>query len=162
MVLGALLATAAVQPGLLGISADKNRIPVPKISPGALLSAALEIEKLSARDLQPVVSTDPFTGDLVVSTADQSQFLEQILLDRAVGREGAGTSRDIQEIRELRDVIITARGGPGVVTPTTPTGRPVAPGIVSRGNRVRSRLSGPCAGAGSSLQRALCAQRGFA
>jgi len=160
--IGALLATGAVQPALLGISAEKNRIPVPKISPGDLLKAALDIQALNARGLDPRLTTDPFTGDFVVSSADQSQFLEQILLDRAVGRESVATPRDVQEIRELRDVIIEARSGPAFFTPSTPTGRVTAPGVVSRGNRLRSRVSGPCAGVLTQAQRAVCSRGGFA
>lgn len=129
----------------------------PGIKPGDLLRAALAIQGLSEQGLVPVASTDPFTGDLVVSTADQSGVLETILGERFAREELRATPQEVEEVRTLRDEVVGALA--------KPTARVVAPGVVARRTSDLakvSRLGGPCAGANTGFNRLNCARGGFA
>jgi len=129
----------------------------PGIAPGDLLRAALAIQGLSEQGLVPVASTDPFTGDLVVSTADQSAVLETILGERFASEALRATPEEVEEVRTFRDEVVRSLA--------RPTARVVAPGVVARRTsdlaRV-SRLGGPCAGANTGFNRLNCARGGFA
>ena len=129
----------------------------PGISPGDLLRAALQIQALSESGLVPVASTDPFTGDLVVSTQDQSPVLETLLGEKFAREALAGTPEEVEVVRTFRDEVIDRLA--------TPTARMVAPGRVSRGSRdvvASSRLGGPCAGLNTGFSRINCERGGFA
>jgi len=129
----------------------------PGIRPGDLLRAALSIQALSEAGLVPVASTDPFTGDLVVSTQDQSPILETLLGEK-FGRETvAALSEEIVEPQTVRDVVVDRLA--------MPTAKLVAPGVVSKGSRdlvVSRRLGGPCAGLNTGFSRINCQRGGFA
>jgi len=152
----------ALQPLLLGIQArggpfEPARERAPGISPGDLLRAALSIQALSEAGLVPVASTDPFTGDLVVSTQDQSPVLETLLGEKFAREALAGTPEEIEVVRTFRDEVVDRLA--------TPTARVVGPGVVSRGTRdvaVSTRLGGPCAGLNTGFSRINCERGGFA
>jgi len=129
----------------------------PGISPGDLLRAALSIQALSEAGLVPVASTDPFTGDLVVSTQDQAPILETLLGEKFARETLAATPEEIGEVRTFRDEVVDRLA--------MPTARVVGPGVVSRGSRdagISRRLGGPCAAANTGFSRLNCARGGFA
>jgi len=129
----------------------------PGISPGDLLRAALQIQALSESGLVPVASTDPFTGDLVVSTQDQSPVLETLLGEKFAREALAGTPEEIEEVRTFRDEVVDRLA--------MPTARVAGPGVVSKGSRdvvVSRRLGGPCAGLNTGFSRINCERGGFA
>lgn len=128
----------------------------PRIRPGDLLRAALDIQALSERGLTPVASTDPFTGDLVVSTQDQSGVLFDILGSKFASRELAATPEEIEETRSFRDLVVRELA--------RPTARVLAPGVVGRRDSdlaVSRRLGGPCAAANTGFTRLRCGRGGF-
>ncbi len=135
---------------------EPARDRLPGIKPGDILRAALQIQSLSERGLVPVSSTDPFTGDLVVSTQDQSANLETLLGEKFAREELAPGAEEIQEIRSARDAVVRALA--------TPTARVVAPGVVARRTSDlarRRQIAGPCAAANTGFSRLNCARGGF-
>jgi len=162
----------AAAPAILGqaVQVEVARTRFPGIKPGDLLKASLDIQSLSERGLSPVTSVDPFTGNLVISTADQSTVLAGILADREIGRqidalgEEPGSPAALQRIALAQQIRETAREHvPGTIGATA---RLVAPGVVVRGELrpgLPGRpLSGPCAGGGSILEQIRCNVGGFA
>ena len=136
---------------------EPERQRLPGISPGDILRGALAIQALSESGLVPVASTDPFTGDLVISTQDQSPVLETLLGEKFAREALAGTPEEVEEVRTFRDEVIDRLA--------MPTARVVGPGVVSRGSRdlrVSRRLGGPCAAANTGFTRLNCARGGFA
>ncbi len=128
----------------------------PGIKPGDILRAALQIQSLSERGLIPVSSTDPFTGDLVVSTQDQSANLETLLGEKFAREELAPGPEEITEIRTARDAVVRSLA--------MPTARVVAPGVVARRSSDLARrnlIAGPCAAANTGFSRLNCARGGF-
>lgn len=181
--LGATVDVAATQQ-LIGSLLSRGGPP--KVKPGNILKAAVQAKELRERGIQPVVTEDPFTGNLLVGSADQDLFT---LAQERAGREAAAaTPAEIGEIRRLRDTIIELRAGDitqeqaerrlglaiarDIDVPTQPrtvdprfqrqTARQVAPGVVLRGNAfTQRRLGGPCATATTRLQRLRCGRFGF-
>ncbi len=144
-----------------------------KIKPGDLLRAALEIQALSERGQVPVASTDPFSGNLVVSTADQAQNLFGILSDRADRLDLPFTEEDTGALFAARERFIDAAAATarptsalrGVNAPSFTnrvTARPAPGGGVARGGipsasaSRTSRLSSPCAGPQTGISRLRC------
>jgi len=126
----------------------------PGLRPGDILRAGIAISELSERGLQPVVSTDPFTGDLVVSTADQSRVLETILGERFAREELRPSPEEIAEVGTARQAVIDSFAAP--------TARVGAPGVVTRGRQAKPRrLGGPCAGVTTGFMRLNCARGGI-
>jgi len=134
---------------------ERERFPRQK--PGDLLEAALAIQALSEQGLTPRVSTDPFTGDLVVSTADQSSVLQTLLGERFAREELRPSPEEVGEVLTFREEVVRSLA--------VPTARVVAPGVVARRTSdlgKTSRLGGPCAGATTGFNRLNCARGGFA
>jgi len=187
------LATVLVQgviqgvgPGVLGAGLTARGGPFdtaersPKIAPGAILRLALDIQALSEAGRTPVVSTDPFTGDTVLSTAGQQDVLFDILGERFARETLRGTPEESAEIFRQREAFIESRrqfpvfpGGPEAavnqiranvvadlsrVSPTV-----IAPGVVSsaRPAAMSRRLAGPCAGITTGFERLKCARGGI-
>lgn len=128
----------------------------PSIKPGDLLKTALDIQALSEAGKVPVASIDPFTGDLVVSTADQAPILETLLGERFAREELRATPAEVEEVRTFRDEVVRSLA--------RPTARVVAPGVVARrtSDLARtSRLAGPCTGLNTLQARRDCARGGF-
>lgn len=152
----------------------------PGIKPGDLLRTALEVQGLSERGLVPRVSTDPFTGNLVISTQDQSAGLFNLLGERfarealaSTPEESAAAFREREafiESRRLNPVFPTPVEAPvetvreQVIAPLVRTSPSViAPGVVSspRPAPTGRRLRGPCAGLTTGFARLNCGRRGF-
>jgi len=152
----------------------------PGISPGDVIRASLATQALSERGLIPVVSTDPFTGNLVVSTQDQSENLFNLLGERFAREAFRSTPSESAEIFAERQAFIQSRrlnpvfpvgvdpptaevraaivGDLSRVSPTV-----IAPGVVSsaRPSAMTRRLGGPCAGVTTGFQRLNCARGGI-
>ncbi len=157
-------------------------------SPRGKGNALREIQALKARGLEPNLSRDPFTGGLVVSSADQFGVLQEILFERERQRVLAPSPQEIAEIRSFRQAfidvgrtqglpdprvaaaaaIVEPAALPQMVASTSVTARLVAPGVVERGRtprvtsrRLTSRLAGECAGPQTGITRLRCGRRGF-
>lgn len=153
----------------------------PQVQPGDILRIALDLQALSERGLQPVLSIDPFTGNQVISTEDQSGILETLLGEKFAREALAPTPEEIREVFDLQQEAI-ARGRAGTLFPSpvavpppstrdqvvaslvTSTARQVAPGVVARRSSdlaVGGRIAGPCAAANTGFSRLNCARGGF-
>ncbi len=185
MVLGAILAAtgaAIVGEGLQARGGPLERAfeRAPGLTPGDILRASLATQALSERGLSPVVSTDPFTGNLVISTKDQTESLFNLLGERFAREALASTPAESAEIFRQREEFIESRRQfpvfPGRVDAPAPDLRqqviapllretpvPIAPGVVSsaRPNVMPRRLGGPCAGVTTGFQRLNCARGGI-
>lgn len=172
--------TAALGPQLaqLGLTSKLQRQRFPASKPGDIAKIAVAARELAAQGYQPVVTEDPFTGNVVIGTADQN--IQQLLQERALLELSRPSAEEIRELEELRLLAATSpfvpRGSraPPTVTPPVPNGmaivgfpaavRPTrrfeSPGRVSQGG-LPTRLSGPCAGVVSGLQKIRCARGGF-
>jgi len=129
---------------------------LPKIKPGDILRAALDIQALSEAGLKPVSITDPFTGNLVVATENQLPRLFDILGEKFAREELAPTEDEITEIRTVRDAVVQSLA--------RPTARVLAPGQVGRRSSDLAdsrRLGGPCAAANTGFTRLRCGRGGF-
>lgn len=136
---------------------EPERQRLPGITPGDILRGALAIQALSESGKVPVASTDPFTGDLVISTKDQAPVLQTLLGEKFARETLASTPEEVEEVRTFRDEVIDSL--------STPTARVIGPGVVSRGGRdaaTSRRLGGPCAAANTGFSRLNCARGGFA
>jgi len=155
------------------------RVRFPKVAPGEFLRLALDIQALEQKGLTPVLSVDPFTQATVLSTADQSPVLFNLLGESFARESLRGTPAESSAIFRAREELIESRRQfpvfPGSVgeetTPrdvvtqalTTTTAKVVAPGVVDRktSSLVRSRrLGGPCAGLNTGFSRVNCARGG--
>lgn len=185
MVVGAVV--AAVGPAILGqaVTAPGGplqlpRVRSPQVSPGNILGLALQTQALSERGLEPVVSTDPFTGDFVLSTADQSNRLFDILGERFAREAFRATAAESEALFREREAFIERRRQfpvfPGGAPPpaqgvretvvanlTRVSPQPIAPGVVSSAlpSNMSRRLAGPCAGNLTGFQRLNCARGGL-
>lgn len=136
-----------------------------------LARASADIQR---RGFTPRISQDPFSGDFVASRQSQEEFLEELLLERAISKAGIPVvGRDPEDPFGIGG--LAQRGE--VRSPQRPLedfpvlfegARPVSaanpvPGLVTRGGRLSSkRLSGPCAGVVSGIARLRCSRgRGF-
>jgi len=158
----------AVAPAVIGstIQVETTRTRFPGIKPGDFLKAALDIQALSERGKSPLITTDPFTGDFVISTADQSGVLTQILADREISRQLADLGEEVGGETALRRAALQQEIRATVPGTIGATARMVAPGVVVRGELrpgLPGRpLSGPCAGGESILEQIRCNVGGFA
>jgi len=183
-------AVQAIGPAVLGTalgSFGRERAPI-RLPPSEFLRQAQGIRNLQAQGLEPVLSKDPFTGGFVLSTADQSEVLQEILFERSQRELFAAGPEEISEIRAFREAFIEAGRAQGLVDPrvaasagpvpaavpamvasTSVTARLVAPGVVERGRtprvtsrRLSERLSGQCAGPQTGITRLRCGRGGLA
>jgi len=185
MVVGVIV--GALAPAIIGTGLSAPGGPLagpqtrfPRLSPGNILRTAIQTQALSERGLVPVVSTDPFTGNVVISTSDQSEGLFNLLGERFAREVLASTPAESAAIFAEREAFIESRR----VTPVFPVGVPapvddlrqqvigpllrespqvVAPGVVSsvRPGAVSRRLGGPCAGITTGFARLNCGRGGF-
>ncbi len=182
MVVGVIL-TAAI-PAVASVIVQNlltKRERSPTLPPGDILRTALGIQALEQKGLDPVLSINPFTGGFVLSTADQSPILFELLGESFARESLRGTPEESAAIFSARQELIESRrqfpvfpGSVGeettardVVTQalSTTTAKVVAPGVVDRktSSLARSRrLGGPCAGANTGFSRLNCARGGFA
>jgi len=170
-------------PAVLGATATSlltERTRFPRIAPGDILRAALATQALSEQGLTPRISTDPFTGNLVVSTASQTEGLFNLLGERFAREALASTPAESAAIFSEREAFIEERRrfpvSPSTTDPPVATVRedvvaalsrvspqPIAPGVVSsaRPSTMSRRLGGPCAGVTTGFQRLNCARGGI-
>ena len=184
IVIGGIIQAAA--PVVLGAAVQSlQRTRFPRPPKGDLGRTVQGILELQARGLEPVLSKDPFTGGFVLSTADQADVLQDILLARSRRQALAPDAQEIAEIRAFRQAFIDVGRTQGLVDPRIPTAaaaiqpaavesvsvtaKLVAPGVVERGRtprvtsrRLKSRLAGPCAGPQTGITRLRCARGGLA
>jgi len=187
MVLPALASGVIVQ-GLQARGGPlSTAVGAPKGPPSGELQKLLDAGiRLAARGLTPVQSVDPFTGNLVLSTADQDPFLFDILGEKFAREALAPTLAETRAIFEEREAFIESRRVnpvfPSTVAPvpaapvdqvreqviqslvaTSP--KVIAPGVVSsrtaKSTRPGQRLGGPCAGVTTGFQRLSCGRGGF-
>jgi len=173
----------AVAPAVLGVTVQtlltkKERFP--GLSPGDILRTAIQTQALSERGLVPRVSTDPFTGNVVISTEDQSAGLFNLLGERFAREALASTPEESAATFAAREAFIESRRVnpffPTVPDPAVETVRDqvvaslvresptqVAPGVVSpsRPQAMTRRLAGPCAGITTGFERLNCARGGI-
>lgn len=97
------LPALAFLPPVLGLLASINRPRFPRLSPADILSTVSESIRLRERGLEPVVSTDPFTGNVALSTQDQANLLPQLLFE-AAARDVPRPSTD--QASALREILI--------------------------------------------------------
>lgn len=151
--------------------------PSPKIRPGEFLRTALEIQALSEQGLTPVLSSDPFSQNLVLSTESQSAGLFNLLGERFARTALAGTPEESAALLRAREEFVESRRvgtPPEASAPTvrdqvvaalsTTTGKVVGPGVVAKKSSslaVSRRLGGPCAAANTGFSRLTCARGGF-
>ncbi len=191
LVLGGLAAIAPTAPtigtsiigaGLTSLLSPKP--PIKTVPPGRILNLALQTQALSERGLVPVISIDPFTGDDVISTEDQSGILNTLLEERADRLFFAPFPEELADIQRVQQAFIQAGREGRIPPPAAPpvpettiaaavaspraTARLVAPGVVSRGNvvpmareSISSRLATPCAGPQTGISRLRCGAGGF-
>jgi len=135
------------------------------------------------------MSRDPFTGNLVLSTADQNPFLFEILGERFAREALATTPEESRALFAERERFIESRRVSPVFPITTAevpvstdpavdqvreqvilglvatSPKVVAPGVVSgrtaKSTRPGRRLGGPCAGVTTGFQRLTCGRGGF-
>jgi len=152
----------------------------PGLKPGDILRASLITQSLSETGRSPVVSTDPFTGNLVISIESQEDDLFNLLGERFAREVLASTPAESAAVFAEREAFIESRR----VTPVFPVGVPapvddlrqtviapllrespsvVAPGVVSsaRPGAISRRLGGPCAGITTGFARLNCGRGGF-
>lgn len=91
-------------PPLLGLLAQTLRPRFPRLEPSEIGQAVQETISLRARGLEPVVSTDPFTGNVAISTVDQAGILDTLLAEAAARKLPPPTPS--QEAFELREALI--------------------------------------------------------
>ena len=159
---GTALAFDTVATGqLIREATGTARTRFPKVRPGDLLKAALQINELSERGLEPSVSTGPL-GNLVVGSRDQDVPL--LATEAALRRVRTPTaaalsdfSREVAAIRQPPQTVAQAVIPPGQLGGVTAR---LQNGAVVRSTSPPSpppiRRSGPCAGANSSIQRIRC------
>jgi len=166
LIVGGIVKAAA--PAIIGsaIQVETTRTRFPGIKPGDFLKAALDIQALSESGQKPRITTDPFTGDFVISTEDQSSVLTQILADREINRQITALGPEVGGEAELQRAALQQQVRATVPGTIGATARSVAPGVVVRGELrpgLPGRpLSGPCAGGQSTLEQIRCNERGFA
>jgi len=174
-------------PAVLGTAVQARGGPLPtafqrapRISPGDILRASLATQALSERGLSPVISTDPFTGNLVISTEDQSAGLFNLLGERFAREALASTPAESAALFAEREAFIESRRRfpvfPGGTDPPLTEVRetvvaslarespaPIAPGVVSNARPALNmrRLAGPCAGPTTGFARLNCARGGI-
>ena len=172
----------ALAPGLIGATGTVLLAPgdpSPGIKPGDLLRAALQVQSLSESGRVPRVSTDPFTGNLVISTESQSGSLFNLLGERFAREALASTPEESAEVFAAREEFIGSRrevagfpAGPPAVTEareqvvlslSRESPKEIAPGVVSsaRPGIMSRRLGGPCAGPITGFARLNCARGGI-
>jgi len=154
------------------------KVRSPKVAPGDILRQALDIVAIQEQGNTPVLTIDPFTGDRVLSTADQAPILFDLLGERFARETLRGTPEESAAIFQEREAFIDSRRQlPVAAEPvntvretvvqalSTTTAKNVSPGIVDRktSSLARSRrLGGPCAAANTGFSRLNCARGGFA
>jgi len=159
--------------GSVGTTLLTERTRFPRIAPGDILRAALATQALSEQGLVPRISTDPFTGNLVVSTENQTAGLFNLLGERFAREALASTPAESAAIFAEREAfpVSASNVDPPVaevrenvlmalqrVSPTV-----IAPGVVSaaRPSTMSRRLGGPCAGVTTGFERLNCARGGI-
>jgi len=180
MVVGAIVAVVA--PQILGtalsVELSRRAVSSPKIDPSDILRQAVGIQTIVDQGHTPVLSIDPFTGGIVLSTANQAGVLFDILGTKFAREALAPTQAEIDAIGVAREEFIQSAPGLPATVPEVPTVREqvvaaltpttakvLAPGIVSKKSSrlgLTKRLGGPCAGANTGFSRLNCARGGFA
>ena len=187
MVLGVLI--PAVAPAILGagLSArggplEQPRGDVPKIKPGEIIEIALASQALESTGRELRLTTDPFTGGLVISAADQDLRLFDILGEKFAREALRATPEESQQVFDERQALIESRRlfpvfptAPAPPPPSTEvrqqvvaaltreSPRAIAPGRVSSASAglMSRRLGGPCAGVTTGFTRLNCARGGI-
>lgn len=92
---------------ILALTIQATRPRFPQIKPSQLGETLAIAEDLRRRGLEPVISTDPFTGNVLVGSADQP--LQQLALEAAIRSSGQPTQSEVDELFELRQQLIQAK-----------------------------------------------------
>lgn len=120
-VAGGLFGALVVAPVAAGLFAQLSQQRFPRLSPGEIGQAVDLRRGLEARGLDAVFTTDPFTGNLAVSTADQARFLPDLLFEALKRDVLTPPPQLIDLIRRRRDLTIAraaaASGAPPLPAP---------------------------------------------
>ncbi len=113
---GASLIALPFLPLILGLTAAFNRVRFPRLSPAEIGRAAL------AGQAGFVVSSDPFFGDVVISTRDQAENLTELVRNAAIRRIAAeqDTSRLFLERRAVIEGLAESAEERGFATAIDP------------------------------------------
>jgi len=173
-VLGGIVTALGPSIGVSGAQARGGPLSeferAPGIKPGDILRIALAAQALSEGGQTPRISTDPFTGNLVLSTVGQSEGLFNLLGERFAREALASTpAESAQVFREREDFIassdppVTEARTQVVQALTRVSPQVIAPGVVSsaRPSTMSRRLGGPCAGVTTGFTRLNCARGGI-
>ncbi len=82
---------------------DSLRQRFPRLPPGGRILQ--EVVNLNKRGLVPRLGRDPFTGGVLISTADQAQHLQELTRNAAVHR--LAIDQDTTQLFEAREALIT-------------------------------------------------------
>lgn len=105
---GGLAGGIAILPLALGLTALLTRPRFPRVSlgPGGIGESLRIARDIRTRGLTPVITTDPFSGNISVSTPDQSAILSRLQFEANLRRASQPTAADIDLIRQTRQRFI--------------------------------------------------------
>jgi len=173
-VIGGIIGAAGPLAGVTGLQARGGPLSTferaPRIKPGDILRIALAAQALSESGQTPRIATDPFTGNLALSTVGQSAGLFNLLGERFAREALASTPAESAEIFREREQFIATVDSPVtaarqqvVLALSRESPKQVAPGVVSSAlpSGMSRRLGGPCAGVTTGFARLNCARGGI-
>ena len=102
---GSTVIGLALAPVVAGLAADLTRVRFPRLPP--VSSILGQTRALRRRGLQPVISSGPLTGNVVISTQDQARFLPELVQNAEVRQLLAPfIPKFSDELRAIRDTRI--------------------------------------------------------
>lgn len=137
ILISGLIGLITTPPGLniltfaLALNARQRSPQLPPVED--IINQSLELRR---KGLEPRIGTDPFTGNVLISTADQQPFLAELTRNAAVRR--AALDQDTSEIFEARQALID-----GLAQSAQERGFPVAIDPSLRGGVLRPTADAP-------------------
>lgn len=97
----------ALVPPAIGLAATLFRTRFPQLDPGDISRAIAEKQRLERMGLEPVITSDPFFGDVVIGTADQN--IPLLVAEAAARRVLTPTPQETDELSALRRQLIDVK-----------------------------------------------------